>query len=166
MPSQSSKTLDKTEVIRKETVNTQTPEETAALAGRFAQQLKPGDVVAFFGDLGTGKTFFIQGICRALGCREYVTSPTFTILQEYQTPSGIPIYHFDFYRLSHPAELVNLGLEDFLYGEGISVIEWADKIQDELPIPRWEIHLSFVEGQATARQIRILRVEWKDDQNA
>lgn len=165
MASKSSSALDKTKITHEKRVCTQTPEETAILASHFSQQLEPGDVVAFFGDLGTGKTFFIQGICRALGCREYVTSPTFTILQEYRTASGIPIYHFDFYRLSHPAELVNLGLDDFFYGQGISMIEWADKILEELPIPRWEIHIYFVEGQSNARQIQIRRVEQKHEES-
>ncbi len=138
---------------------THSPEETARLAREFAARLRRGDVVAFLGDLGSGKTFFIQEICKALGCREYVTSPSFTILQEYHTADNVPIYHFDFYRLTHPAELLHLGLDDFFYGDGITLIEWADKIPRELPVPRWEIQLKFVNHQPTQRRIYIYRLE-------
>lgn len=142
-----------------EKITTASPEETARFAGKFARRLQPGEVVAFYGDLGSGKTFFIQHLCRALGCAEVPTSPTFIILNVYHTAGGMEIYHFDFYRLEHEAELANIGLEDYFYGEGICLIEWADKIASFLPLPRYDIRLHFVPGAPEARTIEVVRIE-------
>ncbi len=142
--------------IRRARVNS--PAETAALAREFARSLEPGDVVAFYGNLGSGKTFFIQQICAFLETAENPTSPTFTLINQYLTPGDLYIYHFDFYRLEHEAELVNLGLEDYFYNEHLCLIEWADKIPAYLPERRYDIFLDFVEGEPEAREIRVYRV--------
>lgn len=107
-------------------VETSTEEETAAAGERFAATLRAGDVVLLFGDLGAGKTAFVRGMARGLGADpEEVSSPTFTIVQEYAAP-GATLYHVDLYRLE-PAEIDDLGLEELLSGDGIVAIEWADR---------------------------------------
>lgn len=143
-------------LLRRARVNS--PAETVALAREFARSLEPGDVVAFYGNLGSGKTFFIQQICAFLETAENPTSPTFTLINQYHTPGDLYIYHFDFYRLEHEAELVNLGLEDYFYNEHLCLIEWADKIPAHLPERRYDIFLDFVEGEPEAREIRVYRV--------
>jgi len=131
------------------------PKETADFAGRFAEKLHAGDVVAFYGELGAGKTFMIKHICRGLKCIEEPTSPSFTLINQYHTPQGIDIYHFDFYRLEHEAELANLGIDDFLYNDNICLIEWADKIQSFLPSQRYDIFIRFLTDDPEAREIEI-----------
>src|SRR5436190_20922888 len=91
-----------------EPVVSRSEEETMGLAEQFSRRLKPGDTVAFYGGLGSGKTHFIQGICRGFGVREHVASPTFTIVNEYEA-SGVKIFHFDFYRVKSIREIVDLG---------------------------------------------------------
>jgi tRNA threonylcarbamoyladenosine biosynthesis protein TsaE len=135
------------------------PAETEALAQRFAGELTPGDVLAFYGNLGSGKTFFIKALCRALGVEQEATSPTFTIINEYRGKADLVIYHFDFYRLENSAELANLGLDDYFYNDYICVIEWADKIRRFLPPARWDIHIDFVPDKPQARRIQMKKVE-------
>lgn len=106
--------------------------ETVAYGGRRAQSLHAGDVLALAGDLGTGKTQFVKGLVAGLGSDDDVTSPTFTLIHEY-TSGRLPVYHFDFYRLNHRDELRQLGLEDYFNGEGVCVIEWADRFPETLP---------------------------------
>lgn len=132
-------------------------QETAGLARTFAQELTPGDVVAFYGDLGSGKTFMIKHICAALQAIEEPTSPSFTLINEYHTPHSFAIYHFDFYRLEHEAELINLGIEEFLYGDNICLIEWADKIREYLPPARYDVFIKFIDQEPDAREIEIYR---------
>ncbi len=110
---------------------TRSSEETFNIGKALGKLLKQGDVIAFFGELGAGKTVFAQGIAQGIDVKEYVTSPTFTIINEYQ--GALPLYHFDVYRLEEPEELLELGYEEYFYGEGITVIEWAEKITDYLP---------------------------------
>lgn len=105
--------------------------ETETLARQMAAYLKAGDVVCLTGDLGAGKTTFTQVLCKALGVEEPVTSPTFSLIQEYQ--GSLPVYHFDAYRMNRPAELVELGGEEYLYGTGVCVIEWADRVREYMP---------------------------------
>jgi tRNA threonylcarbamoyladenosine biosynthesis protein TsaE len=107
-------------------------EETAAFGREHASQLRAGDVIALAGDLGTGKTQFVKGLVAGLGSEASVTSPTFTLLHEY-TGGSLPIYHFDFYRLEDRAAAVRLGLDDYFFGDGVSVIEWADRFRDLIP---------------------------------
>ncbi len=94
------------------------------------------------GALGTGKTHFIQGVCRGLGVKEHVASPTFTIVNEYRTPS-MDVYHFDLYRVNSAREIVDLGFEEYCSGDGVCLIEWAEKAGDLLPARRWDITLRF-----------------------
>jgi tRNA threonylcarbamoyladenosine biosynthesis protein TsaE len=104
-------------------------------------------VVALTGSLGSGKTVLVQGICSKFGAEKAVSSPSFVIINEYpgsRQGSRIWIYHFDLYRLENPDELVGLGYEEYFYGQGISLIEWADKVKDFLPEKRWEINLKIV----------------------
>ncbi len=120
---------------------TSSPEETKKLAVKIAQDLKPGDVLALEGELGSGKTQFVQGLAKGLGVSEngYVRSPSFTLLNEYR--GRMPLYHFDFYRLHEPLELDDLGLEEYFDGKGVTAIEWADKFPGALP--KRTMHIKF-----------------------
>jgi len=122
--------------------------ETSRLGEELAARLGSGDVVACFGDLGSGKTRFIQGVCRGLGVREHVASPTFTIVNEY---GGIRsrVFHFDFYRIRSAAEILDLGFEEYLASGGICLIEWAEKAGDLLPERRYEVTLALGEDEHT-----------------
>lgn len=109
---------------------TQSEEETVAFGSAFGKLLEEGDVVALQGDLGAGKTHFVQGIAQGMGICEPVVSPTFTILNYYDGP--VPLQHFDFYRLEREEELEALGFADYL-GSGVTVIEWSEKFPERLP---------------------------------
>ncbi len=111
--------------------------ETKKIAADFARGLKSGDVLCMRGDLGAGKTAFAQGIAKGLGIDEPITSPTFTIVNEYY--GRLPLYHFDAYRISDPDEMYEVGYEEYVYGEGVCVIEWPQLIEDILPPKRYEI---------------------------
>ncbi len=111
---------------------TYSADETFALAEEMGRQARAGSVIALDGDLGTGKTVFCQGFAEGLGVEEPVNSPTFTILQVYGS-GRLPLYHFDVYRIGEPEELDEIGYEDCFYGEGVCLIEWAQRISDLLP---------------------------------
>ncbi len=108
------------------------PEETFAIGEQFGREAKPGQVLALTGDLGVGKTLFTQGLAKGLGIEGPVSSPTFTIVQVYEN-GRIPFYHFDVYRIADPEEMDEIGFDDYVYGEGICLIEWAELIEDILP---------------------------------
>ena len=130
-----------------ETIITRSPDETHALGERIARDLAPGDLIAFYGDLGSGKTQLIKGICAGLQVQDWVNSPTFIIINEYRArlaDGPLPVYHFDLYRLSGPDELVDLGAEEYLYGQGICLIEWAERAGDLLPPRRLEVRLDYL----------------------
>ena len=127
--------------------------ETVALGERLALRLFPGDVVALYGELGSGKTRMIKGICNRLGVREHVASPTFTILNQY-TNGSLKICHFDFYRLQSPADIRDIGFDEFVNGECICLIEWADRVLDALPPKRYDVHLMLGNDEST-REISI-----------
>lgn len=110
---------------------TYSPEETYKLGTALGKILRRGDAVCLTGDLGAGKTAFTKGIAAALDIKGHITSPTFTIVNEYN--SEIPLYHFDVYRISDSEEMFGIGFEEYLYGNGIVVIEWANMIEDILP---------------------------------
>jgi len=111
---------------------TTSPEATMALGEQLASALQPGDVLALYGDLGAGKTHLVKGIVRGLGgLPEDVTSPTFTLIQEYATDP--PLYHLDVYRIGQLAELEQMGVEEYLHGDGICVIEWPERMEPLLP---------------------------------
>jgi len=108
------------------------PAETEAIGRRFAKDVDAGSVLALKGELGSGKTQFVKGLVAALGSGATITSPTFTIVHEY--PGGrLPVYHFDFFRLEDRQSIARLGLDDYFFGDGISVIEWADRFPEFIP---------------------------------
>ena len=106
--------------------------ETKAAGERLAEKIQTGDVVALVGDLGAGKTQFVKGLAKGLGSTAVVTSPTFTLVHEYQG-SWLPIYHFDFFRIESMAALRAIGFDEIVFGDGVSVIEWADRFADAIP---------------------------------
>ncbi len=106
--------------------------DTRAFAAELAEKAQPGDVIALVGDLGTGKTTLTKYIAEALGVTDVITSPTFNIVCEYKT-GRMPLYHFDVYRLTGPEEVYDLGFDEYFYGDGLCVIEWADLIEETLP---------------------------------
>ena len=111
---------------------TYSAEETKELGRKIAQQASPGSVCALIGDLGVGKTVFAQGIAQGLGICEPICSPTFTIVQVYED-GRMPFYHFDVYRLQQPQELEDIGYEDYFYGNGLCIVEWAERIRELIP---------------------------------
>ena len=124
--------------------------QTRQLGASLAAQLKPGDVLLMLGDMGVGKSEFTRGLARGLGVTGYVTSPTFTILQVHDD-GRMPLYHFDWYRLSDVEELYELSMDEYLYGDGVSVIEWPSKAEEAIP----EIYLQ-VELIPTGDEDRII----------
>lgn len=112
-------------------VETNSPEETWELAAELAGELGAGTVIALHGDLGAGKTCFIQGLAAALGIDEPITSPTYTLIGEYE--GRLPLHHIDLYRLSGPVEALGLGLEEYFDANGITAIEWAERAEGLLP---------------------------------
>ncbi len=140
------------------TFTSHSPTETQEFIAEFAKSLETGDLLAFYGDLGSGKTFFVQQLCGIFETIEAPTSPTFTIVNEYLTPEHGIIYHFDFYRLEHDAELTNLGLDDYFYSGNFCFIEWADKIEKFLPAPRYDIRIRAIDGEPEGRVIDISHV--------
>lgn len=117
---------------------TYSPEETHALGRRIGEGAKPGEVYTLNGDLGVGKTVFTQGIAEGLGITEAVCSPTFTIVQVYEE-GRLPFYHFDVYRIGDIEEMDEIGYEDYFYGDGLCMIEWANLIEEILPERRNEV---------------------------
>lgn len=107
-------------------------EETLELGARFARILEPGDVIALDGDLGAGKTVFTRGFSKEMGVTSHVSSPTFTIVNEY-VGGRLPVFHFDTYRLENSDDFLDAGLDDYFYNEGICIIEWSTIIEDVLP---------------------------------
>ena len=106
-------------------------QETEAIGEELAQKLRGGDVLAFTGSLGMGKTAFTRGLARGLGCRGRVTSPTFTIVNEYE--GRTPLFHFDMYRLGSSDELFDIGWDDYLARGGVCAVEWRERVSDALP---------------------------------
>ncbi|MCR4922745.1 MAG: tRNA (adenosine(37)-N6)-threonylcarbamoyltransferase complex ATPase subunit type 1 TsaE [Lachnospiraceae bacterium] len=107
-------------------------DESREFAKKMGEKALKGDVYTLIGDLGVGKTVFTQGFAAGLEIKEYVNSPTFTIVQEYQG-GRLPLYHFDVYRISDISEMEEIGYEDYFYGDGVSLIEWADLIEELIP---------------------------------
>ena len=111
--------------------------ETEAAGARLAGKIQAGDVLALVGDLAAGKTQLVKGLAKGLGSEEVVTSPTFTLVHEYQR-GRLPIYHFDFYRIENLAALQAIGFDEIVFGDGVSVIEWADRFAEAIPAQaRW-----------------------------
>lgn len=116
------------------------PEDTYKIGFDMGRKAKKGQVYCLNGDLGTGKTVFTQGFAKGLGVDEPVNSPTFTIVQEYEG-KDMPFYHFDVYRIADVAEMDEIGYEDYFYGDGVCLIEWAEQIKDILPDDRITINI-------------------------
>ncbi len=137
------------------------PQETRALAARLAQamSIRNGSVILLVGDLGSGKTTFVQGFCAAMGVKEKITSPTFTLMHVYHGASG-EIYHFDFYRLTSSQAVAGLGCEEYFEGEGIALIEWPELALPLLPPHALRLKFNMIDfvNQPEARMIEIGRV--------
>ena len=112
-------------------ITTHSADETQALGTKLAKRLQPGDVIAYFGDLGAGKTALTRGIAQGLGITDIVTSPTYTIVNEYLT-GRLPLFHFDMYRLGSSDELFDIGWEDYLARGGVCAVEWSENVEDAL----------------------------------
>ena len=119
-------------------IETNSAEETYALGKELGEQAAAGAVFTLNGDLGVGKTVFAQGFAEGLGITEAVNSPTFTILQVYEE-GRLPLYHFDVYRIEDPEEMYEVGFDDYLYGQGVCLIEWAEQVAELLPQKRTDI---------------------------
>lgn len=127
-------------------------DEIDKLSTILAENLKEGDVISLIGDLGTGKTTFVKKLAESLGIKENVKSPTFNYVLEYHS-GRLPFYHFDVYRISEPLEIYELGYEDYIDGDGITVIEWANLIKSELP--KKYIEISIYHKDEESREIDI-----------
>ncbi|MEW9670309.1 tRNA (adenosine(37)-N6)-threonylcarbamoyltransferase complex ATPase subunit type 1 TsaE [Ammoniphilus sp. 3BR4] len=125
------------------------PEDTKKWAEKLAQRLEPGDVIALEGDLGAGKTTFTQGLAQALGVKGVVNSPTFTLIKEYQ--GRMPLYHMDVYRMDD--EFEEMGFDEYFYGEGVTVVEWASRIPSALPPELLSIYIKRLEGDSREIQV-------------
>jgi tRNA threonylcarbamoyladenosine biosynthesis protein TsaE len=124
-------------------VITTNEEQTWKIGKMLGARLEAGDTVCLYGDLGAGKTSFSYGIAQGLEVEEqYITSPTFTFVNEYQ--GRVPLYHIDLYRLKEPDDLENIGFEEYLDSEGVTVIEWAERAENELPGEYLSVYLSYV----------------------
>lgn len=132
---------------------TNSPAETEALGQRLAETLQPGDVIAYTGDLGAGKTAFTRGLARGLGITERITSPTFTIVNEYQG-GRLPLFHFDMYRLSSEEDLFDIGWEDYLDRGGLCVVEWSERVFGALGSPV-TVTIEKIPGSDQQRKITI-----------
>jgi tRNA threonylcarbamoyladenosine biosynthesis protein TsaE len=145
-----------------EVARTFSEKETVSLAEKFAGRLVLGDVVALDGELGSGKTQFVKGVCLGLGVLDVVTSPSFIIMNKYKAArngAGVfPIFHFDFYRIRSIDELYDLGIEEYFYGKGICLIEWARAATSLLPSKRYQVTLHTLPEENT-REITIERAE-------
>ena len=135
------------------------PEDTFRVGEQLAKDARPGDIYTLDGDLGVGKTIFTKGMAKGLGIEEPVTSPTFTILQEYES-GRLPLYHVDVYRIGDPEEMDEIGYEDYFYGQGICLIEWAGLIEELIPKEAVRICIEKdLEKGLDYRRIRIERGE-------
>ncbi len=112
--------------------NTKSSDETIALGEKIGSLLEPGDIIAMTGTLAAGKTTITKGIAKALGVDDTITSPTFCLISEYEG-SKMPLYHMDVYRLDGEEDFINLGVEDMIYGKGVTIVEWSDKVKKQLP---------------------------------
>ena len=131
------------DTVKKITIKNE--KDTRAFGEQLAHDLKAGDVLALMGDLGTGKTTLTKYIARELGIMEAITSPTFTIINEYYGGS-LPLYHFDVYRLNGIDEMLDLGYEEYFFGEGLCIVEWAEKIEKLLPEDTKTIKIDYGEN--------------------
>jgi tRNA threonylcarbamoyladenosine biosynthesis protein TsaE len=140
---------------RHKIIVTKSAADTQRFGRKLAQQLNPGDLVCLIGNLGAGKTCLIQGIAKGLQVKDYVNSPTFKIINEYQ--GKIPVYHFDLYRLDGLTDLQGLGYEEYFYGQGVSLVEWAEKITPFLPRHYLQIELRSIDEHTR----KVILTDWR-----
>ena len=138
---------------------TNSPEETEAVGAALAAQLQPGTVIAYRGDLGAGKTAFTRGLAKGLGCRELVTSPTYTIVNEY-LGGRLPLFHFDMYRLASSDDLFDIGWEDYLERGGVCAVEWSENVEDAMEEP---VNITIEKLGESSRRITIEGGDLPDD---
>jgi tRNA threonylcarbamoyladenosine biosynthesis protein TsaE len=126
---------------------TKSSEETIELGRKIGEVLKPGDILGFYGELGSGKTTMIKGIAMGLGVKEenLVKSPSFIMINEYK--GRFPIYHIDLYRIKNTGEILSIGLDDYLYSDGVCLIEWAEKAEGDLPENLIKVELEVVKPE-------------------
>jgi tRNA threonylcarbamoyladenosine biosynthesis protein TsaE len=134
-------------------LTSQTPEETRQIAANFVQGLEAPALIRLHGDLGAGKTCFVQGMAEALGWTRAVTSPTYGLVQEFGTSP--PFIHADLYRLSHPHEIWALGLDEWMEEAALIAVEWSERVPNFWPADAWHVELTATPGAETQRQIRI-----------
>ncbi len=142
-------------MINNLSTETKSAEETEHLGFELAESLNPDDVVALYGDLGSGKTCFVKGVARGLNLSNPVKSPSFSIINEY--PGKIPLFHIDFYRLEKSAEIEDIGWMEYLDSGGIVIIEWAERVKNMLPSKRIDVYFEIL-GNA-ARHVEIIAVD-------
>ena len=130
--------------------------ETLQIAANLAALLRPGDVLCLSGDLGAGKTVFSQGLCAALGVADIVNSPTFTIVNEYESKDGM-VYHFDLYRIEDAGELYETGFDEYLTNGGICIIEWPERVPEALPSRRTDVRIE--RALSEGDMVRIMTIE-------
>jgi tRNA threonylcarbamoyladenosine biosynthesis protein TsaE len=136
-------------------------EETIKIGEELGKSLKPGTIIGLNGELGTGKTVFVKGIARGLNTQEEPNSPTFVIMNKYE--GRIPLYHFDLYRISSAEELEGIGYEDYFYGNGVTVVEWSDRVKEIFPDKTIKVEITIpVEPDDKAETIRKINIEGKD----
>jgi tRNA threonylcarbamoyladenosine biosynthesis protein TsaE len=140
----------------KETHFSNSEEETTALAASFAKHLQSGDVVALTGELGAGKTVFAKGIAGALKVEGEVTSPTFTLINEHRGEATL--YHMDLYRLNSLQEMLDIGVEEYFYGDGICLVEWAEKMEEYLPVKAIRVNIRSG-GEDHGENSRVIEIE-------
>ncbi|MCH7819939.1 MAG: tRNA (adenosine(37)-N6)-threonylcarbamoyltransferase complex ATPase subunit type 1 TsaE [Candidatus Marinimicrobia bacterium] len=140
--------------IREAKFATLSPEETFNEGKKFASRLNGGEVIALVGELGAGKTVFTKGLCEGLNVKNPVISPTFTIVNEYD--ADLKIYHFDAYRLSGSEEAAAIGIEDYMKGDAVCIIEWADKVKEVIPEEATWIYLYHNKDSGTGRLLKIV----------
>ncbi|MCO6466102.1 MAG: tRNA (adenosine(37)-N6)-threonylcarbamoyltransferase complex ATPase subunit type 1 TsaE [Bradyrhizobiaceae bacterium] len=146
--------------MNEEVVRTNSRDETILQGEQFAARLLKGDLVVLSGDLGAGKTEFVKGICHFLAVEDLVTSPTFTIINQYngEMPSGdaVKVYHVDLYRIEKPEELLTIGFDDMVFAhDAIKLVEWPEQAQHHLPDTYWRVQIQQVDTDDSARDIHI-----------
>lgn len=137
-------------------LETNSAQETEQLGQEIGKLLQPGDVIALNGSLGAGKTCLVRGMARGMGVVDRVSSPTFTLINEYD--GDLPLYHMDMYRLAHPEELEDLGYEEYFYGSGVTVLEWASQVEPYLPGVRLDVLITKVTHREDEADTRVFEL--------
>ena len=141
-------------------ITSNSPKDTEKIGAAIAKFLNKGDIISLSGELGTGKTCLIRGIVSALGGGHNVTSASFTLLSRYE--ASMPVYHFDAYRLDDPAQALYLGLDDYIFGDGVTIIEWGERISDILPDGCLFIEIEYLDDEDRRITIFSDSKDWQD----